>query len=475
MPTSLLRLLPLLLLLLCGTTSALDTLPERLLEPQSDDLDGMVERRTVRALVSWSKTDYFILKGRQRGIAYEAARDFEKFINRNVKHGRRPVSVVLIPVARDKLISYLEEGRGDIAFAGLRMVPSRQGRMDFSTPLYQSSNEIVVRGKDVPAVTSLDDLSGRTFHLRPSSSYRKTLEDLNGAFKARGLKPATIEALDEHLADEDILELINAGLIEQTILDDFRAKLWAEVFPDVVSETATPLVENRPLVLGLRRNTPKFKALVDRFVNQHKIGTTYGNVLARRYFVSNTWARNALAPAELARFRNMVDLFKRYGEKYGFDYLMLTAQGFQESGLEQKTRSRAGAIGVMQVMPATGRAMQVGDIHKLEPNIHAGVKYMNHLADVYFNDDKLDPINRTLLCFAAYNAGPTRIASLRRLAAARGLDPNIWFDNVERVVAEKVGQETVQYVVNISKYFVAYKLVEEQDRKREAIKASLGP
>lgn len=473
--------LPLLLfsLLLCvalpRTVQALDTLPQKILEPHFDDLDGMAKRRTIRALVAWSKTDYFIVKGQQRGIAWESARDFEKFVNSSLKRGKRPITVVMIPVSRDKLISYLAEGRGDIAFGGFRPLPVRAESIDFSIPVYQNTDEVVVRHKDAPAIAAPESLSGKTVYLRPSSSYYHTVAELNATLRVRDMAPVNIEPLDEYLADEDILEMVNAGLIQYTVLDDFRAKLWAGIFPDVVDELAAPLARDRPIALGLRKNTPKFKALVDRFVKTHKIGTEYGNVLARRYFVNNPWARGALSPAEIKRFRQMVGIFKSYGETYKFDYLMLTAQGYQESGLDQKKRSHAGAIGVMQVMPATGRAMKVGDIRKLDPNIHAGVKYMNHLADTYFNDPDMDALNRTLLCFASYNAGPTRISQLRKLAARRGLNPDVWFDNVERVVAEKVGRETIQYVVNISKYYVAYKLVEEQDTQREMAKAALVP
>lgn len=461
--------------LLSLPAQALDTLPQKILEPHFDDLDGMAKRRTVRALVAWSKTDYFIVKGQQRGIAWESARDLEKFINTSLKRGKRPITVVMIPVSRDKLLSYLEEGRGDIAFGGFRQLPERAEKMDFSAPIYEHTNEVVVRHKDQPAITTPEMLSGKTVYLRPSSSYHRTVSDLNDALKAKGLAAIKIEPLDEYLADEDILEMVNAGLIPYTVLDDFRARLWADIFPEVVDDVDAPLARDRSIALGLRKDTPRFKALVDRFVQKHKIGTEYGNVLAKRYFVSNPWARSALAPAEIKRFRQMVGLFKRYGETYRFDYLMLTAQGYQESGLDQKKRSHAGAIGVMQVMPATGRAMKVGDIRKLDPNIHAGVKYMNHLAETYFDDPGLDPLNRALLCFASYNAGPTRISQLRRQAAQRGLNPDIWFDNVERVVAEKVGRETIQYVVNISKYYVAYKLVEQQDTQREMAKAALIP
>ena len=183
--------------------------------------------------------------------------------------------------------------------------------------------------------------------------------------------------------------------------------------------------------------------------------------------------RNATSKQEMARFERTVALFKKYARRYDFDWLMLAAQGYQESRLNQKRRSPSGAIGVMQVMPATGRAMDVGDIRKLEPNIHAGVKYMRRMLDRYFDGAKLDPLNRNLFAFAAYNAGPSRIASLRRIAARRGLDPNVWFGNVERVAAEKIGRETVQYVSNIYKYYVAYRLARDEREQRERAREKL--
>jgi membrane-bound lytic murein transglycosylase MltF len=155
-----------------------------------------------------------------------------------------------------------------------------------------------------------------------------------------------------------------------------------------------------------------------------------------------------------------------------FDTLMLVAQGYQESGLDQRTVSRAGAVGLMQIMPETGRELRVGDIHKADPNVHAGAKYMAQLMDDYFNDAAFDDQNRNLFAFAAYDAGPEKIQSLRREAQALKLAPNLWFNNVERVAAARVGQEPVQYVRNIYKYYVAYKLIEEADAvKRAAIAA----
>jgi membrane-bound lytic murein transglycosylase MltF len=178
--------------------------------------------------------------------------------------------------------------------------------------------------------------------------------------------------------------------------------------------------------------------------------------------------RNALAGDDRARFERFVGLFQNYGERYDFDHLMLTALAYQESRLDQSVRSAAGAVGVMQILPATAADPNVGipDIDDVESNIHAGTKYLRFLRDRYFSDSEIDPINQTLLSFAAYNAGPAKVRRLRAEAEAAGLDPNAWFGNVEVVAARRIGRETVQYVSNIAKYYVAYRGVAAAQRRK---------
>jgi membrane-bound lytic murein transglycosylase MltF len=165
-----------------------------------------------------------------------------------------------------------------------------------------------------------------------------------------------------------------------------------------------------------------------------------------------------------------VELFRKYGEKYDMDHLLMMAQGYQESTLDQQARSPVGAIGVMQVMPATGKDMNVGDITQLEQNINAGVKYMRFMMNQFYADQPMDALNKGLFTFASYNAGPGRLQQLRKQAAKRGLDPNVWFNNVEVIAAERIGRETVQYVSNIYKYYLAYRLVAEERAARAQAK-----
>jgi len=193
-------------------------------------------------------------------------------------------------------------------------------------------------------------------------------------------------------------------------------------------------------------------------------------MLMNRYFKNFDWAKNALAAEDFQRFQDVDQIFQKYGEQYGIDYLMVAAQGYQESALDQSARSGAGAIGIMQLLPSTAEDKNVGipDISDVDPNIHAGIKYLDWIRNRYFNNPEIDRFNQTLFTFAAYNAGPARVAKLRSKAAKQGYDPNQWFDNVEVIAAQDIGSETVQYVANILKYYIGYRLsVEQQVRRAE--------
>jgi membrane-bound lytic murein transglycosylase MltF len=208
-------------------------------------------------------------------------------------------------------------------------------------------------------------------------------------------------------------------------------------------------------------------AAVNEFAKTHRVGTAFGNTLVQRYVASSAMLKNAVSPAAIQNFNQTVGFFQKYSGEYHMDYLLMMAQGFQESALNQEAKSQVGAIGIMQLMPATGEQMNVGDVHQTEANIHAGVKYIRYMVDQYYANEPMDDLNKILFAFASYNAGPGRIHQLRQVAAQRGLNPNVWIDNVDMIASEKIGMETVTYVANIYKYYIAYKLVAEQQAERD--------
>jgi membrane-bound lytic murein transglycosylase MltF len=440
----------------------------------TDDFDGMKDRRLVRMLVAYSKTFYFIDKGTQRGSTYELGMLLEKALNAGTKDRARPIRVVFIPTSRDQLLPALAAGRGDIAAANLTITPERLELVDFSAPIAGDVSEILVTPAGTTAPASAEGLSGAKVHVRRSSSYYSSLVRLNTRLKALGKAPVEIVPADENLEDEDILEMVNAGLIPATIVDSHIATFWKQIFETIELHPDVRVREGGEVAWAIRKDSPQFKQVVDAFIAKNRKGSATGNDILNRYLKSTKWVKNATADADMKRLREVTDLFKKYSDQYGFDWLLVAAQGYQESGLDQSTRSRVGAIGVMQVMPATARDRNVNipNIHELEPNIHAGVKYLRFMVNEYFDEPGIDRVNRHLFAFASYNAGPNRIQRLRRVAADEGLDPNKWFNNVEVVVAREVGRETVQYVSNIYKYYLAYKLVVEKTREREAAKKS---
>jgi len=442
-------------------------------KPWKGDLDQMVERRVIRVLVPYSKTFYFIDRGQERGLMYELMHEFEETINKKYKLSKLPAHVVFIPVSRDQFLPRLNEGLGDVVAANLTITPQRSAAVDFATPIASGVKELVVTAADAPALATVDDLSGREVFLRKTSSYHEHLTALNADLRSRGKAPIRLRDAPDNFEDEDVLEMINAGLVKYTVVDRYLANFWGQIYTNMKVREDLVVNDQGDIAFAIRKNSPQLKVALNAFMDSHKRGTTFGNVVIQRYLKDTRWAKNATSEAELKKFRDLVTLFRKYGDQYQVDWLLMAAQGYQESGLDQHVKSKVGAIGVMQVMPATGKELKVGDIKQIDPNIHAGVKYIRYMIDQYYKDEPMDPLNKALFAFASYNAGPARIRGLREQAEKRGLDPNVWFNNVERVASEKIGRETVQYVSNIYKYYVAYTLAMEemkrdQDRKQAA-------
>jgi membrane-bound lytic murein transglycosylase MltF len=435
----------------------------------------MIERRMIRVATAYNKTLYFIDRGVQRGAVYEGYKLFEDQLNARLarlKRGHPHVSVVFVPVSRDDLLRAVTDGRADIAAAALTVTPERQKIVDFAPGTYGGIDEIVVTGPGAPAINSVDDLSGQTVFIRPSSSYAASLTALNATLAAKGKKPVTIKPAPEELETEDILEMVNAGLVKITIADSYLAKFWKQILPGLALQEGVAVRTGAHTAPAIRKNSPQLMKELTGWIAKNGERTMFGNLMLQRYLKNTKFAKSATAPEELRRFQQLVDVFRKYGDKYQLDFLLMLAQGFQESGLDQSAKSHVGAIGVMQVMPATGKELKVGDIRQVENNVHAGVKYIRFMVDEYFANEPMDRLNKGLFAFAAYNAGPGRVRQLRKEAASRGLNPNIWFNNVERVASERIGRETVTYVGNIYKYYVAYRLALDELEERRKVKTS---
>jgi membrane-bound lytic murein transglycosylase MltF len=460
------------------TKSPFDALPPALREamdqPFTSDLDAMIKRRLIRVGVTFNRTHYFVDHGQERGITYEALKAFEEELNADLKTGNLKIHVVLLPMSRDQLGPALVSGKIDMVAAMVTVRPELEKLAAFSEPTRTNVSEVVVTGPGAPPIKTVDDLAGQEVFIRNPSAYAEAVARLNTQLQAQGKPPIVINEAPAVLEDDDILEMVNAGLAPITIVDDYLAGFWSEVFTSIQVHQDVAVQTGGRLAVAFRKDNPKLRAKVNEWIKKHGKGDAFRNVIERRYLQSTKFAKNAAADAERRKLDNVIALFRKYSEQYQLDYLLMAAQGYQESTLDQEVKSPVGAIGVMQVMPATGKELKVGDITKVESNIHAGVKYMRFMIDRYYADEPMDNLNKVLFTFASYNAGPGRVRQLRAEAKKRGLDSNLWFGNVERVASERIGRETVTYVSNIFKYYVAYRLMYDQQERRKAVKAKSG-
>jgi len=431
------------------------------------DLDAMIQRRIVRILIPYNKTLYFLDKGgQQRGLMYDMMTEFEQNLNKQLASKNLKIHFIFVPTARDRLIPDLVAGKGDIIAADLTVTPERKKLMEFSSPIASGVKEVIVTSANGPSLNSLEDLSGKTVFINPSTSYANSLKRLNVELNKQKKPPIIIKDAPGIFETEDILEMVNANLVPITVSDYYLANFWKKIFSNIHIHENLILSSGGDIAFGFRKNSPELKKALDAFTEKNKIGSSFGNQKLQTYLKSIKWVKNSTDPTELKKFHALADVFQKYSSQYQIDWLLMTAQGYQESRLDQNKKSKVGAIGVMQIMPATGKELKVGDIGQVNNNINGGIKYIRYLIDQYYSKEPMTDLNKVLFAFAAYNAGPASIQQLRVEAGKRGLNPNIWFDNVERIAAERIGSETVQYVSNIYKYSVAYKLVLELPSKK---------
>ncbi|WP_193368460.1 lytic transglycosylase F [Pelagibius marinus] len=434
------------------------------------DLDGILERGFVRVATA-NNPLYFSADGiDRRGLAVEVARELEKFLAKAYPKKGRHINVVLLPMARDALLPAVIEGRADIAAANLTITAERSGKVAFTDPTNTGVRELVVTGPAATEVSSFDDLVDMKLHLRRSSSYFEHLGALNAEREAAGKARIPVEEMDEYLEDYDLLEMANSGLLPAIVVDSHKAAVWQQVFDKIKVHENLALNEGGEIGWAVRKENPGLLAATNKFIQTIRKGTMLGNVLIKRYVKNPKWIENVRAEDALGRYEQTLDIIRKYAAQYDFDWLMITAQGYQESKLDQSKRSKVGAIGIMQVMPQTAKDPNVNipDITKTDNNVHAGVRYLRFLRDTYFDDPAISPLDQTLFSFAAYNAGPGNMNKARRRAAKMDLDPNVWFNNVEIAIGKAVSREPVIYVRNIYKYYVAYKLIEKTRAGRKS-------
>lgn len=438
--------------------------------PYTGDLDSLKKKGTVRVLVSADLGFYYIEKGQPKGIIAEFLHHFELHLRKNKIH----VNVQVIPIPRDDLFDALEAGFGDIAVANLTITPQRLKYVDFSDPIISNSQEWLVTSKSVPTITSFDDLSGKEVWVRASSSYFESLQVINKTLSEKGLPPVHVQFIEENLQDYELMEMINQDILPITVIDSHKSQLWTKIMENITINKLLPIRSDANIGWAIRKDSPQLKVAVNQYVKKIKQGSFLGNVIYNKYLDNTKWLKNALNPNTVKQFNSLALLFEQYADQYQFDWLMISAQAYQESRFNNRLVSHMGAVGIMQVLPKTAKEpyINIHNFRQLEHNIHAGVKYMDFVHKRYFLRPEITKENQMYFSLAAYNAGPANVRKMRRMAVKHGYNPNVWFNNVEIMARKYVSKEPVHYVANISRYYVIYKQIALLQSLREHQNAS---
>ena len=472
MPRALIAVLACLLMVLparwaSSAEDAAEILLELAAEPFREDLSAIIDRGFIRMAVPHNPMFIAYDGKKQVGLAIERATALEAFLRETLK---ARVTVVPMPMPRDRIIPALIDGVADFADANLTITPEREAQVAFTRPLRLNVAEVVVSTDEI---ADLDALAGVTVGVRRSSSYFTHLSAINEDRKAAGKTEIKILLMPELLEDYELIEMVQNGAIGATIVDDHKAAFWSGVIEGVV---VNPLAVHAggETGLALRKDNPELAKALDGFVKTVAQGTLTGNVLFKRYLEETTWLGKTKTLSRDEHKNPNVPLIEKYALQYGFDPYLIVAQAFQESGLDQNARSHAGAVGVMQVLPSTAKDKSVGipDISTPEANIHAGVKYLAYLRDTHFADTAIADTDRVFLALGAYNAGPGNLSKSRKRAIKMGLDPDIWFENTEIATGRAVSREPVVYVRNIFKYAILIEMNQALAREREASTAN---
>ena len=430
------------------------------------DLADLEKKRVLRVLVAADLGFYYIEDGITKGIIADLLQHFEQDIRK--KHPT--LHLQIIPVHRDKLLPYLINGLGDIAIANITVTADRKKQVAFSEPVLTNISEVLINNNKQPPFNKVTDLSGQTIWVRKSSSYHQSLLKINNKLRMQNLPPASILFIDETLQDYELLELINLDLLNATVIDNHKIKIWKPILKNIRVNDRFVLRNDGQIAWAMRKDSPKLMALVNHYIDTVKEGTLIGNIIYSKYIKNHRWLNTLLDPNNIDKMASLSPIFFRYSKQYDFDYLMLMAQGFQESGLNQHKVSNKGAVGIMQVLPSTARdpSVDIPNIYTSKNNIHAGVKYMRYLQDQYFSGTEIDYDNKIYLSLAAYNAGPGNINKMRRYAKEQGYNPNVWFNNVELITRKHIGSQPIVYVNNINRYFIVYKQIMKLQRFRDS-------
>lgn len=428
------------------------------------DMEELRERGSLRLITRNNAVNYYLHRGQHLGFDYEFSKLLADSLGLRLE--------VVVPPSRDQLIPWLLKGKGDIIAASLTVTEERAREVRFSAPYLFVDEMLVQRTSGDRRLKGPEDLADAIIHVRKSSSYHDTLLALQERYRF------SISFADEEVETETLVAQVSSGIIDFTVADTHILGVERLVHDNVEAAFALDGLLSAPdpadrkgrlgdrgakkIAFAVRPTSNKLASLTDDFVRRQFRGLEF-NMLRNRYFGNQNRALEAKEEraGQSGTLSPYDDLIKKYSGRYELDWRLMASLAYQESRFDPSARSWVGAVGLFQVMPATGKELGFDNLVDPEQSTHAGIKYIYRLIERF--EPTLAFRQRVRFALASYNAGYGHVQDARRLAAELGMNPDRWFGNVEQAMlllqqpkyyrrarfGYVRGKEPVQYVSQI--------------------------
>lgn len=428
---------------------------------QVRDLPAIRSSKVLRVLVNQSRNSSGDVQGEEIGVEYHRLQAFENYLNGHARDAQR-VTFKIIPKAKNQLLSALRRGEGDLVAPGELLDATGVEGIQASAPIVSQVPLLLIGVKGERAFKHVEQLSGRTLSLPAGSAADEAVHQLNQRLALRKLPPVKIEWVDPSLAVEDVLEMVQAGIFHLTVVEKPIAERWDRVMPKLRVDRALALSTGSDMHWYVRQDASALRASIDQFLTTYRAPVDQDVVLQKAY-KGLYRVHNPLARADRKRLEQLRPMLQRHADAQGIDWLSLAALAFKESALDPFAKGSGGATGLLQITPSAAQRVGVGNIQTADNNVQAGARYLALIRRKFFSGPRFNERERMAFTLAAYNLGPERVQRMRAEARRRGLNPNQWFFQTERVAMEQVGMGVVSYVNSVNKYYLAF------DRARDSL------
>lgn len=432
-------------------------------QAQSRDLDSIRGDGVLRVLVNQSRNSSGGVKGQEIGVEYHRLQAFEEYLNTQAPGAKR-LTFKVVPTAKNQLLAALQRGEGDLIAPGELLDTSGAKGVQASQPIVRDVPLILVGVRGQRSLRHIEQLSGRTLTLPAGSAADQALHELNRRLELRKLPPVKIEWVDPSLAVEDVLEMVQAGIYPLTLVEQPIAERWARVLPGLRLDRGLTVKTQDDISWYLRDDAPQLRGSVDRFLATYKPAAG-ADLAFEKAYKDMYRLNNPLVLGNVSKLEALRPVLQRHADAQGIDWLDLAALAFKESKLEPRAKGSGGATGLLQITPSAARRVGVADIRSTDTNVKAAARYMALIQRKFFASSRVNERERMAFVLAAYNLGPERVQRMRKEARKRGLNPNQWFFQTERIAMEQGGANVVTFVNNVNKYYLAF------DRQRDRLES----